>query len=199
MIAYGYNEYHFDSYYMEAERVHESRTSPAIILAMKKFQMNQIICTKLTMSRRNLVIKDDLEIKEKGLEKAIKNKNIKDIERLLYIHPLNVYISESVFDDLESFFENLQIGNFLQACTSLLADDSSRTGVTNFVPKLNEHETTLLEKKDSDFLKTFSEQVLQETRLPRLMEQSKSQTIFVNAYCHRLTSIKHCWSEIDSE
>ena len=119
---------------------------------------------------------------------------------------------QSVNDDLETFSEDIRLGKELNEFI-----------VTYFLPKLTSEELDLVERKDNDFMQTFTigmnanqefERMLTDSRLTNnhghsptlkiqdqrmalaIHQKSKTDSKFVKGYCWRETcTIKNSWSE----
>ena len=85
-------------------------------------------------------------------------------------------LKESVNDDIEALFADLQLGNKPKAESS-----------TYFLPKLTHEEKKLVEKKDSNYLETFSS--LNPNIDDDEMRSSESKSMFVRGWCARKTYI----------
>ena len=88
---------------------------------------------------------------------------------------------ESVNDNLELFFEDIRLGN---RPGRVLGID-----VTNFLPKLTEEELDLVERKDGNFMKTFSfiPVDVDKAEMDASMDASESNSKFIRGYCWRNT------------
>ena len=95
-----------------------------ILQGMKKYKIKSVMITIIYMERQKLITKE-------AMEKFCKGE--KDI-------------TDSVDDDLESFFENLRLGKEL---------DEPEIVHTYFLPKLAEEEMELVERKDPGYSQTF--------------------------------------------
>ena len=89
---------------------------------MKKHQIKSVMVTSIYLNRYWLITKETMESYCKGEE----------------------FEKFSVNDDLESLFENIQLGK-----------EPDEEVDTYFLPKLTEVELELVERKDTSFLKTF--------------------------------------------
>ena len=86
---------------------------------------------------------------------------------------------KSVNDDLESFFEDIQLGKEL-------TKDDGQYVYSYFLPKLTEEELDLIERKDKDFMYTFYRQMTADVSKAD-MEASESNSKFVRGHCQRET------------
>ena len=85
--------------------------------------------------------------------------------------------TDSVADDLESFFEEIQLGRI-----------SSSIAWTYFLPELSLKEMELIEKKDEDYIRSFkllNDADVNETE----MKLSSSSSKYVSAFCRRKTIV----------
>ena len=115
-------------------------------------QAKSVLVTMMYMCRSFLITKERMEdiCKGKGMFK------------------------ESVNDDIEALFEDIQLGNKLKTCSC-----------TYFLPKLTHKEKELVEKKDSNYLKTFFED--KPTIDDEEMRSSESKSMYVRGLCTRET------------
>ena len=84
---------------------------------------------------------------------------------------------ESVNGDLELFFGDIRLGNRPRRVLGI--------AVTNFLPKLTEAELDLVERKDGNFMKTFSFIPVDVDKAE--MDASESNSKFLRGYCWRNT------------
>ena len=92
---------------------------------------------------------------------------------------------KSVNDDLEKFFEDIRLGSEL----------NFELNVTYYLPKLTKEELDLVEKKDYDFMNTFSRGMDADVDKAEMM-LSESDSKFVHGYCWRKTyTIENSWSD----
>ena len=84
-------------------------------------------------------------------------------------------MKESVNDDLETLFENLQLGI-----------KPEPVGYTFFVPKLIEEELELVEKGDQDYFQTFYNSQNPDVK-DEEMKLSESNSKYVDGLCRRRT------------
>ena len=114
-------EIHFvyaGEYYLE----HEDRLKLIILKGMKKYNINKVLVTRISIFRKRLITKEKMENYCKGKEEE----------------------KESVNDDLEKLFEDIQLGK-----------EPNEVVPTYFLPKLTKKELALVERKDNDFMHTF--------------------------------------------
>ena len=115
---------------------------------------SQVMITRMHMCRHFLITQEKMEeiCKRKGL------------------------LKESVNDDIEALFADLQLGKKPKA----------RSG-SYFLPKLTQEEKELAEKKDLNYLETFS------SLNPNIdhdeMRSSESKSMYVREWCTRDTTI----------
>ena len=120
---------------------------------MKKYNLEKAMVTRIYMWRDRLITKEKMENYCKGKE-----------EKKL-----------SVNDDLETLFENIQLGE--------KPDDDIWT---YFLPKLTEHELELVERKDEDFMKTFYDEMDADVDKAE-MAASESDSKYVHGWSRRET------------
>ena len=101
------------------------------------------------------------------------------------------YLKDSVNDDLESLFENIRLGKKSEIFVR-----------TYFLPKLTEEELELIERRDTSYLKTFSDWVINK-EYPDVDETemmlSESDSKYVQGVSHRKTLVIENASKISSE
>ena len=85
-------------------------------------------------------------------------------------------LKQSANDDIEALFADLQLGNEPRSYSN-----------TYFLPKLTHKEKQLVEKRDSNYLKTFS--LLNPYIDENEMKMSESKSMYVRAWCTRETYI----------
>ena len=123
---------------------------------MKNFEIKSVTVTMVYMSRDNLITKEEMEKYCKGF------RDVKD----------------SVYDDIESFFEDLRLGN-----------EPDEDVSTYFLPGLTNEEMELVERKDSSYLQTFFVGFMNKN--PDVeeaeMKLSESKLKFVRGWCNRRT------------
>ena len=101
---------------------HEDRLKLFIREGMKKYKITKVMVTIVYMWRNNLITKERMENYCKGKK----------------------FQKDSVNDDLEKLFEDIQLGK--------KPDDN--LGIY-YLPKLTKEELDLVERKDEDFMNTF--------------------------------------------
>ena len=117
---------------------------------MKKHKIKSVMVTNISLKRSRLITKEEMESFCKG-EKWLK---------------------DSVTDDLESLFENIQLGKE--------PDEMVRT---YFLPKLTEEELELVERKDIRYFHTFDcclNPDVDETVM--MLSESDSKYVFASTY-----------------
>ena len=142
--------------------------------AMKKYKINKsVIVTNLSMLRRRLTTVEDVEYCCEGKDEDYK---------------------VSVNDDLETFFEDLQIGKENPAKPLCYDPDIFNNMVwTYFLPKLTEDELILVERKDEHFMSTLNGRNWTRHRgmdadvSKAQMAASESNSKFVFCECYRGT------------
>ena len=128
-----------------------SKLNTLILKGIKKYNIRKAMLTIISMSRLSLITKEGME--DKCMDK--------DEER------------QSINDDLESLFQDLQLGSEPDYFVS-----------TYFLPKLTEEELKLVERDDSTYTRTF----LNRTDLDENeMKASVSDSKYVNTFCERET------------
>ena len=141
-------EHDWDPY----ENLNTKKLISFISAGMKLYKIKQVMFTNIYMRRYNLITKEKMENYCKGKEDK----------------------KESVNDDLESLFQDIQSGKELNVVNH-----------TYFLPKLTQKELKLAEQKDLLYSKTFKWNLLHfdvdETEM--LMSESKSK--FACGGCHR--------------
>ena len=122
---------------------------------MKKYGIKKVMVTITFMSRLKLITKEKMEKYCMG----------------------EMGTKESVNDNLELFFEDIRLGNRPGRVLGIT--------VTNFLPKLTEEELDLVERKDGNFMKTFS--VIPVDVDKAEIDASESNSKFLRGYCWRNT------------
>ena len=132
------------------------RLGPIILEGMKKYKIRLVMVTIIYLQRWKLITKEKMESYCLGKEDQKK----------------------SINDDLESFFENLQHGEPIPY--------SVEHNDLYFLPKLTREELKLVERKDSNYMKTFihwdpdvneAEMKLSESNAKYLLAKSARKTI----------------------
>ena len=131
----------------------EGKLRSFILQGMKKYKIKSVMVTMMDMMRRFLITKEEMENYCKG-KKHEKN---------------------SVNDDLESLFEDLQLGK-----------EPVYGSTTYFLPKLTKHELKLVERKDPSYLKNFIYRVNADVEEAE-MKLSESKSKYVRGFCYRQT------------
>ena len=98
------------------------RMKSAILKGMKKYKIKKVMLTTIRIERRYLITKEKMEDYSDG----------------------KLYPKDSVNDDLESIFEDVQNGK-----------EPAYDVRTYFLPKLTKEELEMVEKKDENFMETF--------------------------------------------
>ena len=124
-----------------------------ILKGMKKKNIKKVMVTMINMLRRNLITKESMENFCNGKE----------------------YEKDSVNDDLENLFNDIQLGKE--------PDDDVWT---YFLPKLTRKELGLVERKDYDFMNTFDFEMDADVDKAEMM-LSESDSKFVHGYGLRRT------------
>ena len=100
----------------------QKRLEAFLLKKMKEYNIKKVMMTNISMERHRLTSKEKMEKICKGKEKQ----------------------QLSVNDDLETLFENIQLG-----------EEPDDEVCTYFLPKLTEQELKLIEREDEDFFLTF--------------------------------------------
>ena len=108
--------------YYYSHHDYENRLKSIILNGMKKRKIKSVMVTSIHSRRWELITKEKMESFCKGKED----------------------LKESVNDDIESLFENIQ-----------LEKEPDETVETYFLPMLTDEELELVERKDKRFLRTF--------------------------------------------
>ena len=137
-------------YYFQNEHVLRS----LILEGMKKYKLEQMMVTMIYMEKWKLIAKEKVEKYCKG-----------ESER-----------KKSVNDDLELFFEDLELGK-----------EPDEEVLTYFLPKLTEETMELVERKDPYYFATFAmAENLNHLRITDL-KLSDSDSKYVDGWCTRKT------------
>ena len=141
-----------------------NRLQKILLEKMRKYGIQSALLTGLHMVRRKLVTKEKAKQAYEG-----KLKNEKDWK--LY--------KQSIGDDLEAFFENLQSQKEIRY----------ETVGSFFLPKLTENELKLVEQRNEQHLSTYSRHYYQKNPDvdPEEMKKSDSRSKYVYGRCWRET------------
>ena len=129
----------------------ENKLRSFILAGLKKYKIRSVMVTIIGMWRLNLITKEAMESYCKGADPARKG---------------------SVNDDLDSLFEDLQLGKE--------PDDYVQF---YHLPKLTAEELRLVDNKDPNYRKTFKFSMIDEVEF----KQSDSKSKFVKGHGRRLT------------
>ena len=121
---------------------------------MEKYKIELFMLTVINMARNYLITKESMENYCKGGDNSLR---------------------DSVNDDLESFFNDLQLGR-----------KPNERAETYFLPKLTRDELKLIERKDASYLETFYFDDLADVKELE-MQLSESKSKFVYGTCLRKT------------
>ena len=121
---------------------------------MKKYKVKSAVVTLIFMFRWDLITKESVEYYYNG-------KN---------------YQKDSVNDDLESFFDEIRLGNLFRI-GSLFQEEPKEEISTYFLPTLTEEELELVERRDNSYTETFF------SRLHFFVRDSNN----LEAFCFRKT------------
>ena len=133
---------------------HEDRLRSFILKGMKKYKIKKVLVTTVYMLKWRLITKETMENYCNG----------------------NEYEKESVNDDLEKMFEDVQLGR--------KSDDWVHT---YFLPKLTKEELDLVKRKDGDFMSTFFKTIFADVNKAEMM-LSESDSKFAIGIGWRKTS-----------
>ena len=133
--------------------IHEDRLRSFILNGMKKFKIKKVMMTIIFMRRWNLITKEKMEHYCNGKE----------------------YEKDSVNDDLEKLFEDIQLGKKPDGYVP-----------TYFLPKLTKEELDLVERKDEDFMQTFNWNMDADVNKAEMM-LSESYSKYIRGFCTRNT------------
>ena len=132
---------------------HADRLRSFILEGMKRYGIEKIMVTKISIWRNRLITKEKMESYCKG----------KELEK------------QSVNDDLEELFQDIQLGKKLKS-----------NAITYFLPKLTKKELKLVETKDEYFMDSLELEMDADVDKAD-MEASESDSKFVYAYGERQT------------
>ena len=133
-----------------------------VLEKMKKFRINHVMVTWMFMIKKHLITKETRDRYYLGLGERITRLG----ERIDF--------KESINDSIETLLEDIRLGHQPNEILHLY-----------FTPRLTEEEMQLIERKDPDYLRTFS------SRNPDVnkasMKNSESDSKFCYTYCQRET------------
>ena len=139
----------------------EDKLKKIISKGMKKYKIKSVMMTIISMTRVGLITKWEMEKYCKGEE----------------------YIKCSVNEDLDSLFEDLQLGKQLQNDTNTIH--------SYFLPKLTEGELELVKREDRIYLETFINMPVYRYQYRCMFtgkyKWGKSDSEFVQGECRRRT------------
>ena len=124
---------------------HGDKLRLIILNVMKKYKIKSVMVTSIFMYRRNLITKEKMESYCKGEEKE----------------------KYSVNDDLESFLENIRLG-----------EEPDEEVNTYFLPRLTEEELELVERRDTSYLQTFNDWFPDVKKAEMLLSESDSKYVY---------------------
>ena len=124
-----------------------------ILKGMEKYKIKSIMVTMMEMVRWNLITKE-------GMENYCKWKTPH---------------TDSVNDDLEILFEDLQLGK-----------EPVDRSITYFLPKLTNSEMKLVEREDPSYFEKFFDGVFADVSEAE-MKLSESKSKFIRGHCYRRT------------
>ena len=138
-----------DYYYGDDDRLRSF-----ILKGMKKYKIKKVMVTEICMYRAKLITKERMENYCNGKD---------PIEK------------ESVNDDLEKLFEDIQLGKEPENYKDIY-----------FLPKLTKKELDLVERRDEDFMDTFYAKMDADVDKAEML-QSESDSKYVRSYAVRYT------------
>ena len=106
----------------------EEKLRSLILKGMKKHKIKSVMVTRIYLAIYGLITKENMEKYYNGKKKE----------------------KESVNDDLDAFFQNLQLGK-----------DDDKNVETYYLPKLTEEELELIKRKDPEYLRNFLNKINQ--------------------------------------
>ena len=124
---------------------HEEILRFVIRKGMKKYKLKSVMVTSINMWRQTITTKEFVEM----------------------IFQDNVARKGSVNDDLESFLEDLRLG-----------EEPDEAVSTYYFPKLTEAELELVERKDKSYLRTFLKRNPQVTKSEMMLSETDSQFVY---------------------
>ena len=142
---------------------------------MKEHKIKSVMLTTVCMQRQRLITKEETESYCNG-EKRQK---------------------DSVNDDLESFFENIRLGKELNNRGMSTDVPSWEYVQTYFLPKLTPEELEWVERRDTNYLKTFSSWYPDVDKTEMMLSESDSK--YVKGESQRRTFVIENLSETSSE
>ena len=132
----------------------EDKLRPLILQAIKQYKLKSVMVTNIVMRRSRLITKEKMDSYYKGKQPE----------------------TDSVDDDIESFFEDLRLGK-----------EPNDEAMTYFLPKLTENELELVERTDPCYLGTFMVSGRMVDVEKAEMKLSKSDSKFVKGFVLRET------------
>ena len=140
----------------------------SLLKLMKKYQIKTVMLTIIYMEKEKLITQEQMRSYCRGEQSS---------RRI------------SVNEDLEAFFEDLQLGKDISNDDEVLA---------YYLPKLTEDEMALVEAKDENYFQKFSTCVLGDSKNPdvaeHVMKMSESESKFALGKCNRKTIKITNWS-----
>lgn len=140
-----------------------------IFYMVKKYQLKSCLFTLISMFKSHLVPKNVMEDYYKG--------SLKDENLSLTIENYR----ESVHDNLDTFFEQIKLGNNVESVLPTL-------GMCWF-PKLTEDELVLVENKNEDYSRTFADFLgIYQNIDEHKTKNSESESKFAFCMCFRIST-----------
>ena len=137
---------------------------------MKRYGIQSANLTLLNMRRIKLVTKE----------------NAKNAYRKKWKSDYGELIKNSINDDLENFFNNIQNGKYIR-----YSEKQSKEYVQSFfTPKLTDEELKLVEEKNEEHLQSYQDFYFKRNPDvdPAEMKRSDSESKYVKVWCYRRTS-----------
>ena len=179
---------HAGSYYSQSEN--RDKLKGFVSAAIKKYNLPSVMLTYLNMSRHHLVTKEMVDFMLSDNEEFHFMSSI--CPRLNPSYTGYTGNEQTVNDEIESFFEDIQLGR-----------EPISKSRTYFLPKLTEKELQLVAKKDRVYLQSL---LFREPHVPEgIMKMSESRSRYVRGVCERRTielknqmfqnPISHNWTQ----
>ena len=147
----------------------EDRLTPLILKEMTRFHIKKVMVTIICLKRNGLITQEKME------NYCEKNSKQKRRRRRRERRVCSEQQKISVNDDLEILFEDIKFGKAINGFA-----------LTYFLPKLTPKELKLVERKDSNFMETFHENMDADVNKAE-MKASETDSKFVLAEGFRKT------------
>ena len=153
--------------YSDLDEYAERQLRSSLLKLMRKYQIKTVMLTIIYMEKEKLITQEQMTSYCRGEQSSRKI---------------------SVNEDLEAFFEDLQLGK----------DTSNDDVKAYYLPRLTEDEMALVEAKDQNYFQKFSTSVLGDSKNPdvaeHVMKMSESESKFALGKCNRKTIKITNWS-----